>query len=74
MAETNSSAVGGVDKIAHPRVRGVDILRDPLLNKVCGFIFFIFIFKVRHMFIAENQMFSKSTCRPIEIKIADHGI
>nr|XP_022291221.1 NADP-dependent malic enzyme-like [Crassostrea virginica] len=37
MAETNSSAVGGVDKIAHPRVRGVDILRDPLLNKEMGF-------------------------------------
>lgn len=37
MAEKNSSAVGGVDKIAHPRVRGVDILRDPLLNKEFGF-------------------------------------
>ncbi|XP_061195599.1 NADP-dependent malic enzyme-like [Saccostrea echinata] len=37
MAERNSSAVGGVDKIAHPRVRGVDILRDPLLNKEMGF-------------------------------------
>lgn len=22
------------EKIAHPRIRGVDLLRDPLLNKV----------------------------------------
>lgn len=40
MAEKNSSAVGGVDKIAHPRVRGVDILRDPLLNKVSFYYWF----------------------------------
>ena len=39
MAEQEKNGEGvGERKIGRPRVRGIDILRDPLLNKVIFFI------------------------------------
>ena len=31
-------------KIGRPKVRGLDLLRDPLLNKVCLYLYFAFKF------------------------------